>query len=162
YRALLPRIGTRGELNDLLGQLIAELATSHTYVFGGDVKPARPLPVGVLGADIELDPQTRAVKLTKICRSEPWETDVVSPLTMSHANGHEGDFLFAVNGRDLAPSDSVDARLADLAGAEVLLTVGAKPDRSDARDVQVTALRSDDQLRYYDWCRRNREYVEQK
>src|SRR5678815_5864987 len=29
YRALLQRLGTRGELNDLLGELIGELSTSH-------------------------------------------------------------------------------------------------------------------------------------
>src|SRR5262249_35782757 len=34
YRALLPRIGTRSELNDLLGELIGELSTSHTYMRG--------------------------------------------------------------------------------------------------------------------------------
>ena len=50
YEALLSRIGTRAELNDLIGQMIGELGTSHTYVWGGDdprrVKPHAGRPAG--------------------------------------------------------------------------------------------------------------------
>src|SRR5204862_548907 len=52
YRALLPRLGTRDELNDLLGELIGELATSHTYIFGGDSGTELPqITTGLLGID---------------------------------------------------------------------------------------------------------------
>ena len=36
YATLLPRLATRDDLRDLLGELIGELNTSHTYVWGGD------------------------------------------------------------------------------------------------------------------------------
>ncbi|MFO0981526.1 MAG: S41 family peptidase [Planctomycetota bacterium] len=159
YARLLPRIGTRAELNDLIGQLIGELNTSHTYVMGGDLAGAKPLGVGVLGADIELDPGSGLHRFTRICRAEPFETDAVSPLLMSHVNVHEGDYLLAIDGRALGAQDSVDERLANLAGQQLVLTVARQADRSDARDVQVEALRTDGLLRYRDWCRRNREYV---
>lgn len=161
YAVLLPRISTRPELNDLIGQLIGELGTSHTYVWGGDAREAESLDVGLLGADLEPDPASGAHRFARILRAEPWETDSPSPLTMSHANVQEGDYLFAINGRPVAASDNVYARLAGLAGREVLLTVGRQPDRSDARDVQIPTLKSESKLRYRDWCRRNREYVAQ-
>ena len=44
YEARLAQIGDRGELNEILGDMIAELNTSHAYVGGGD------LPEGAGGA----------------------------------------------------------------------------------------------------------------
>lgn len=162
YGRLLPRISTRQELNDLLGQLIGELGTSHTYVWGGDVRSAEPVGVGLLGADLEADPQANAFKFVRILRPEAWETDIKAPLTMSHAHVAEGEYLFAINGEDLSAKDSVFERLTNLAGKQVLLTVGTQADRSDARDIQIETLSSETKLRYRDWCRRNREYVAQK
>jgi len=42
-------------LNYIIGEMIAELSTSHTYVGGGD-QPSKPhVSVGMLGADFEPD-----------------------------------------------------------------------------------------------------------
>ena len=63
YAALLPRIGSRAELNDLIGEMIGELGTSHTYVWGGEPRArADRVSVGLLGADIEFD--GRAFRIT--------------------------------------------------------------------------------------------------
>ena len=162
YCALLPRVGTRQELNNLIGELIGELGTSHTYIWGGDAINADPLDVGLLGADLEPDEAANAHRFVRILRAEAWETDAPSPLTATHADVKEGDYLFAINGRDVGAADSIWRHLAGLAGDQVLLTVGTNPDRSDARDVQIEALDEEGRLRYFDWCRRNREYVEEK
>jgi tricorn protease len=58
YAALLPRVGTRGELNLLIGELIGELGTSHTYVWGGqrhEHSTPKPVSVGLLGATVAFD-----------------------------------------------------------------------------------------------------------
>ncbi|MEW6745917.1 MAG: S41 family peptidase [Planctomycetota bacterium] len=162
YAALLPRISTRDELNDLIGELIGELGSSHAYVFGGDTRDAEPVEVGLLGADLVFDEDARAYRFERVLRPEAWETDVEAPLTMTHAKVKEGEYLFAINGRDLSAQENVYARLAGLAAAEVLLTVGAAADRSDAREIQIKTLESEETLRYRDWCRRNREYIEMK
>lgn len=159
YSPLLPRLGSRRELNDLLGQLIGELGTSHTYVWGGDIRAAEPVGVGLLGADLEPDPHAQAYRFVRILRPEPWETDVRAPLTLSHAGVQDGDYLFAINGQELCPTDNLYERLANLAKQQVLLTIGTQPDRSDARDVQIETLAEEHTLRYRDWRRRNREYV---
>ncbi|MCH2161720.1 MAG: hypothetical protein MK085_07575, partial [Phycisphaerales bacterium] len=36
YAAVLPQVGTRAELNAVIGEMLAELGTSHTYIWGGD------------------------------------------------------------------------------------------------------------------------------
>jgi tricorn protease len=165
YQSLIPRVGTRGELNDLIGQLIGELGTSHTYIMGGDspFPPPDPVAVGLLGADVQLDAQTKLHQFVKVLRPETWETDIESPLSPNHVNVREGDYLLAINGRELKADEGVDERLANLAGVQVLLTVCSKPDKSDQRDVEVKTIKGSDQdLRYADWCRRNREYVAEK
>jgi tricorn protease len=120
------------------------------------------VPIGLLGADIDVDEATGLHRFAKIFRPERWEGDIEAPLTMTHANVKDGDYLLAINGVPLAPTDSVDERLANLAGVQVQLTVCSKPDKSDARDIQIKTMRNDFELRYADLCRRNREYVLEK
>jgi tricorn protease len=133
-------------------------------VFGGDnaFQPPNPVPVGVLGADIDFDKQAGLHRFKKVLRPEPWETDIDAPLTLPHANVKDGDYLIAVNGRPLKSTDNADSKFTNLAGVLVQLTVCSKPDKSDARDIEVVTLTEDFPLRYADWCRRNREYVEEK
>jgi tricorn protease len=159
YAALLPRVGTRHELSDLIGQFIGELGTSHTYVWGGDTKNAPGVAVGLLGADISPSTKADAHRIDRVLRAEPWETDILSPLAAPHANVTDGSYLFAINNVDLGAGDNVYEHLANLANCEVLLTVGTQPDRSDARDIQIRTLSNERRLRYRDWVRRNRELV---
>ncbi len=162
YARLLPRIGTRQELNDLIGQLIGELGTSHTYVWGGDARHAGWVGVGLLGADLTPDPAANAMRFARVLRPEPWETEIDAPLTASHAHVQDGEYLFEINHRAIRATDNLFERLANLAEQQVLLKVGPNADQTGAREIQIETLDSDETLRYYDWRRRNREYVAQK
>jgi len=53
YEALLPWVAHRSDLNYLIGEMIAELSTSHTYVGGGDQPQPPKIGVGLLAADFE-------------------------------------------------------------------------------------------------------------
>ena len=103
YTALLPRMSSQGELNDLMSQMLGELGNSHEYIFGGDntFLPPNPVETGMLGADVELDPQSQLHVFRKILRPEVWETDIDAPLTRNDVNLKDGDFLLAVNGKPL-------------------------------------------------------------
>lgn len=164
YEPLVSRVSTRGELNDLIGQMIGELGTSHSYIWGGDTTfDAPPAPiVGTLGADIDFDPQTKLHRFKKVLRPPAWETSINAPLTRNDVNAKDGEYLIAINGREIAPTETVDQLLLNLAGKQVQLTIASKPDKSDARDVQVEVLPSDQELRYRDWFRRNLEYVDRQ
>ncbi len=39
YGALAPLVGSRGDLNYLIGEMLGEMSNSHTYVGGGDAMP---------------------------------------------------------------------------------------------------------------------------
>jgi tricorn protease len=160
YRALLPRLGTRNELNDLLGELIGELATSHTYIFGGD--PGTELPqvsTGVLGIDAVR--KGIGYEVTRIYRGDPAD-GVRSPLDEPGVNVRVGDVLLAVNHRPFGAGEPLLAAFDNLADKDVVLTVNTRPDVTGARDVVIRPMRSERRLRYVDWVRRNREYVSQK
>src|SRR5262249_37982545 len=160
YAALLPRLGVRDELRDLLGELIGELATSHTYIFGGDpgVRPT-PVPTGLLGAEVQREGQ--AFKVTRILRGDPAD-NVRSPLDEPGVNVPVGSYIVAGNHRPLLAGQPFLAAFENLADKEVVLDVNVRPEAKGAREVVVKPLAADARLRYVDWVRRNREYVAQK
>src|SRR5438093_12086723 len=85
YATLLPRLADRSDLNDLLGEMIGELNTSHTYVFGGDPGvEVTHVSTGLLGPDVRR--AGSAFKLARSSRRDPAD-NVRSPL---HAPGVAG------------------------------------------------------------------------
>jgi len=160
YRTLLPRLGTRGELNDLLGELIGELATSHTYISGGDTGTELPkVTTGLIGADVVR--KGAGFEVARIYRGDPAD-GVRSPLEEPGVDVHAGTFILAVNHRPFAAGQPFLAAFENLAEKDVVLTVNTRNDANGARDVVVRPLGSERRLRYVDWVRRNREYVAQK
>lgn len=160
YASLLPRIGTLAELNDLIGQLIGELGTSHTYIWGGD--PGVSVSwrsTGLLGADVKRE--GAGYRVTRIYRGDPADHDR-SPLEEPGARVEVGEFIRAVNHRPFSETEPFEAAFENLAGRPVVLTVGDRASGGTTRDVVVTPLASDQRLRYIDWVRRNREYVAEK
>jgi len=160
YRTLLPRLGTRGELNDLLGELIGELATSHTYISGGDLGAEVPqVTTGLLGIDAVR--RGAAFEIMRIYRGDPAD-GVRSPLDEPGVSVRPHEFILAVNHRPFAAGQPLLAAFENLADKDVVLTVNTRGDPNGARDVVVHTLGSERRLRYVDWVRRNREYVAQK
>ncbi len=157
YATLLPRLSIRDDLRDLMAEMIGELATSHTYVFGGDqgVSVSR-VSVGLLGADLRREGD--AFQVERIYRGSPAD-QVSSPLTRPGVNVKEGDYLLAVNHLPFPSDRPFHAMLEGRSRIPVLLTVNDKPSLEGARDVVVEPMSSDRDLRYSDWVRRNREAV---
>jgi len=160
YASLLPRLATRDDLRDLMGEVIGELSTSHTYVFGGDRGFSVPrVTTGLLGADLVREGD--AFRVDRVYRGSPAD-GVRSPLAEPGVNVREGHYVLAVNHLPLRAERPFYASLEGLGGKEVLLTVNDKPTLDGARDVVVRTLRGENQVRYSDWVRRNREYVAEK
>src|SRR5580692_6452815 len=135
YEALLPWVAHRSDLNYLIGELIAELSTSHTYVGGGD-QPKKPrVTVGMLGADFE--PDGGFYRIAKIYPGENWNEDTRSPLSDPGLKVKAGDFLISVNGQETRASEDVYAYFQDLAGKLVTLKINSKPSADGAWEVPV-------------------------
>lgn len=161
YAALLPRLSSRDDLSDLIGEVIGELSTSHTYVWGGDPGVRTPrVGVGMLGADLVREGE--ALRVARIYRGGDAD-NVVSPLRVPGVDVKEGEYILAVNGLPVPADRAVHAAFEGLLGKDVLLTVAADAaGETDRRDVVVTPTGNERRLRYADWVRVNREYVDEK
>jgi tricorn protease len=157
YEALLPWVAHRSDLNYLIGELIAELSTSHTYVGGGD-QPKKPrVTVGMLGADFE--PDGGFYRIARIYSGENWNDDTRSPLTEPGLKVKTGDFLISVNGQEARAAQDVYAYFQDLAGKLVALKINNKPSADGAWEITVKPIGSETSLRYLDWVDSNRRRV---
>ncbi len=160
YATLLPRLANRDDLGDLMGEVIGELNNSHTYTWGGDpgVQVPRIAP-GLLGADLAREGD--AYKVVKIYRGDPAD-GVRSPLDEPGSVVSTGEYVLEVNHQPFLKGLPFEAAMENLAGKEVVLTVNAKPSKEGAREVVVTPLPSEGEIRYVDWVRTHREYVASK
>ena len=161
YGSLLPYIVDRGDLNYVIGEMIAELNASHAYIGGGDIEGPERLNVGLLGCDFELDQDSDAYRIGKIYEPGKWDAEPRSPLRAPGLDVREGDYLLAVNGRPLETSEDPWAAFQGLAGQVVALTIGRTPDVNDANDILVKPISSESQLRYCAWVEANRQKVEE-
>lgn len=159
YRALLPKVGTRSEFNDLLGQLLSELGTSHTYVMGGDEPDrARPIGVGVLGASLRR--AGNAVTIDAILPGRPGDVDLLSPLALPHLGVAAGSVLLSIDGRAVRPDRDPYELLQDRAGRVVVLEIADDAQGNNRRSIETIALDSERPLRYAHWVDSNRAAVE--
>jgi tricorn protease len=159
YEALLPWVAHRSDLNYLIGEMISELSTSHTYVGGGD-QPQKPhVSVGLLGADFE--PDGGYFKITKIYPGENWNDNTRSPLTEPGLKVKAGDYLIAVNEQEASSSQDVYSYFQELAGKLVTLKINTKPSREGAWEITVKPVPNESGPRYLAWIEANRRKVEE-
>ncbi len=160
YARWLPYIKDRYDLNYVIGEMIGELGSSHTYVGGGDFPNLHPVKVGLLGVDFGLDAQRGLYTLKKIYPGENWNPALVSPLTEPGLNVKPGDYLLAVNGHSLRAPENPYAAFVNTAGQNVTLTISSNPDNpKPSRNIVVRPIVSEYELRQLDWVRANRRKV---
>ncbi|MBA3916160.1 MAG: PDZ domain-containing protein, partial [Acidobacteriales bacterium] len=160
YAALLPFVSDRYTLTYIMGEMIGELSNSHTYVGGGDYPDLHPVNVGLLGADFELDPASGRYRIKKIYPGENWNAQLRSPLTEPGVNVKQGDYLLAINGRDLKAPATPYEFLVNTVNETVTLSVNATPATAGARNVQVKPIADEFGLHEQDWIEGNRRKID--
>lgn len=161
YRPLLAHVGHRSDLNYLMSEMVAELNVSHAYVSGGDYEvPDRPR-AALLGARFELDQDAGRYRIARIFEGQNEEPRYRSPLTEIGVGIDGGDYVFAIQGRELTPATNPFQLLREAGRGPLELTVGSSPDRGEARNVLVDPIASEDALIYLAWTERSRRIVEE-
>jgi tricorn protease len=162
YRALVSHCGTRGDLNYLIGEMISELATGHTYIFGGDMGPGTDrVPVGLLGVDWAEPDGAGFHRVERVIPGSPWNRAERSPLDEPGCPIEAGHYIIAVNGRTVTDRDNIHAAFQDLAGKPVRLTWNSEPTAEGAEEWLVEPLRSERAIRYRDWVEDRRRRVDE-
>jgi tricorn protease len=160
YGAFLPEVATRADLNRVIQWMCSELAVGHHRGGGGDLPDTgKAIPGGLLGADVVV--ADGRYRFTKIFGGLNWNPDLRSPLTEPGVNVKVGDYLLAINGRELRAPENLFARLENTAGKLVELTVGSDPSGRDARTVTVVPVASEAGLRNRDWVEGNLRKVQE-
>ncbi|MCO5052241.1 MAG: PDZ domain-containing protein [Verrucomicrobiae bacterium] len=160
YGKLLESAVTRWDVNFVIGELIGELNSSHTYRSGGDLEGSLQRNVGYLGCDFALT--NGAYRITKIISGAPWDTEVRAPLAQPGlTNVNVGDYLLAINGAPLDPKADPWAALQGLADKPVFLTLNREPHLQGAWEVLVQTIGSEARLRNLAWINENRLRVDQ-
>lgn len=159
YRAYVRDISSRGELNWVILQLVGDLATSHTYITGGDPgqvqMPPSPVYTGWLGADLTPDAGSGYYRFGTIYGPTEYTTTVSSPLVRPDISVHSGDYLIAINGTPVRVPDDYYKLLQVTSGQKVRLTVNSTPSAGGARNYDVEPIRNDPNLRYVHWLSEN-------
>ncbi|MBA4165612.1 MAG: peptidase S41, partial [Erythrobacter sp.] len=125
YEPLLEHVGRREDLNELLVEMIAEMQVGHNRVGGGEVYESAAAKPGLLGADFRIE--NGRYRIARIFDGEQWNPFLAAPLAAPGVDVKQGDYILAINGRELGAADNIYAALAGTAGTQVTLTVANSP-----------------------------------
>jgi tricorn protease len=161
YEPWLQYVAHRSDLNYVISEMVSELTIQHAYVEGGDFAiPPRPR-VALPGARFELDKQTNRYRIKTIFTGQNEEEIYRAPLTEIGVNVTVGDYLLAVDGVELSPSEDPYRLLRNKADRPVQLTVNSRPTQEGAWTVSFNPITTEEHLIYFDWVDANRKRVDE-
>jgi len=159
YQPYAESVASRGDLNYLFEEMLGELTVGHLFVRGGAFPEVKRVSGGLLGADYKIE--NGRYRFAKVYSGENWNPQLKAPLTQPGVDVAAGDYLLAVNGRNVAPPANIYSFFEETAGKSVVLRVGPNPDGSGAREVTVVPIESEAALRNLNWIEDNRRKVDQ-
>ena len=159
YRPLVDHVGRREDLNDLIVEMIAELQAGHNRAGGGDVYRGSNVDTGLLGAN--LDTANGRHRIAQVYTGESWNPFVKAPLATPGNEARTGEYILAVNGRELTDEDNIFAALQGTVGQQVTLRVGPSANGESARDILVEPVANERALRLWGWVENNRRLVDE-
>ena len=159
YAPFLTHLSCRNDLNRVIQWMCSELGVGHHRVGGGDFyhDPER-IPGGLLGADYAIE--NGRYRLKKIYGGLNWNPDLRSPLTEPGVDVKAGEYLLAVNGKDLRPPENLFGRFENTSGKIVEITVGPNPNGTESRTVSTVPIANEAALRNRDWVEGNIKKVD--
>jgi tricorn protease len=159
YAPFVETIGSRADLNYLFAEMLGNLVVGHLAVGGGEQPDVKRVQTGLLGCDYKVE--NGRYRFARVYNGENWNPQASAPLTQPGVNVVAGEYLLAVNGRNLTASDNVYSFFEGTAGKQVQLRVGPDPSGASARDVTTLPIPNESRLRNLAWIEDNRRRVDQ-
>jgi tricorn protease len=154
YAVFLPHLSVRQDLNRVLRWMSSELAVGHHRVGGGDsLAITETRPGGLLGADYRVE--NGRYRFTRVYGGLNWNPELRAPLTEPGVDVKEGEYLLAVDGKELRYPENLYSRFERTAGRITQITVGPSADGRGARTVEVVPIENEAALRNRDWVEGN-------
>jgi tricorn protease len=159
YSAWLPGVEHRADFNLLLDMVSGEISVGHSYVRGGDYPELDNPRTGLLGVDLE--EADGAYRITRVYTGESWNPGLVGPLGQPGMNVNAGDWLVAIEGREVRPPVNPFELLEGTAGRTITVRINSRPGLEGSREVTVEPVANEGQLRSWAWVEDNRRKVDQ-
>ncbi len=159
YEPFLENISTRDDLNYLFIEMLGNITVGHMFVGGGDIPEPKRVKTGLLGADYSVE--NGRYRFSRIYNGENWNPKLRAPLTQPGVNVRAGEYLLAVNGREVRPPADVFSFFEETAAKQTVLKVGTQADGSGSREVIVVPVDDETSLRNYAWIEGNRRKVDE-
>jgi len=160
YSPLVQYVSHRADLDYILGEIISETNTGHSYVDWGDFEKVKRVDTGLLGAELVADPASGKYRIAKIYDGENWNEARRSPLTEQGVNVKAGDYLLAINGTPVNLSMNPYELLENTVGKTVEITVNSIPDAAGARTSTIKPIGSELELLNLTWVNERRAMVD--
>ncbi len=160
YASFLPDVTCRSDLYRIMQWMCSELAVGH-HRFGsrGDrMNNPDKIGGGLLGADYEV--VNNRYRFAKIYGGLNWTPELRSPLTEPGVNVVEGEYLIAVNSKEVTADQNLYSFFENTENKIVELTISASADGSGSRKVKVVPIESERSLRNRDWVEGNIKKVD--
>jgi tricorn protease len=161
YGQMVPFVAHGADFSYLLGEMIGELNSSHSYVRPGDMPRPKDVGTGLLGCTFELDRESDRYRFGRIFSERDWNSDIPTPLNQPGQEVRDEDYLLAVDGVDLTAGTNPYSLFENKVGRQVVLTIGPNPDGKDSREITVVPIAEDEDLRYEAWVQANRRRVDE-
>ncbi len=158
YAPYLKAIAHREDLNYLFREMLNQISIGHMYIGGGDIKRPAFVRGGLLGADYKIE--NGRYRFAKVYNGENWNPRLRAPLTAPGVNVKAGEYLLAVNGREVKSTDNLFMFFENTANKQIIIKVGPNPDGTKAREVTIVPTASENGLRNLDWIEGNRRKVD--
>ena len=159
YAPYLAGIASRDDLNALFAEMTGNLSVGHMFVRGGAEPRSDKVSVGLLGADYTVE--NDRYRIARVYSGENWNPELQAPLTQPGVDVKAGEYLLAVNGRNLTAADNLYSFFLTTAGKQTVIRVGANANGQGARDVTVVPVASERNLRHLAWVEGNRRKVDE-
>jgi tricorn protease len=155
YEQFLPHLSCRSDLNTLIQWMCSELVVGHHRLQGAGDRVSTPEQVtgGLLGADYMITNNRYQIK--KIYGGLNWNPELRSPLTEPGINAQVGEYILAVNGKEVTSTQNFFSYFENTSGKIVELTLGPNPTTAGSRTVKVVPIASENALRNRDWVEGN-------
>ena len=160
YSPLVQYVSHRADLDYILGEIISETNTGHSYVDWGDFEKVKRVDTGLLGAELIADQASGKYRIGKIYDGENWNEARRSPLTEQGVNVKADDYLLAINGTPVNISMNPYELLENTVGKTVEITVNSIPDAAGARTSTIKPIGSELELLNLNWVNERRAMVD--
>jgi tricorn protease len=161
YEELLPHLATRDDLNRVIRMMLSELSVGHSFLGGGErLYESKPIPVGLLGADYET--ANGHYRFKTIYGGAFWDPSLRAPLTAPGVDVKPGEFLLAVDSKEIKTDSEVYRHFEGTSGKRVELKIGPSSDGSGSRTVVVEPIGDESNLRNRAWVEGNLRKVHER